>query len=256
MKMSRGLACHFLKLLNFVWGLPKWAIFVGKKHISRLEKIRKSDFAPSEKYSSYATALAWPASQTAHKLKLDFLFVKRWVHLYITHTQRTTRFDFFILTLNIAWQSNCTYACRCCLCPTLSSMLILVYFGCTLVFLCLYAVATGHSTGQIVTKQHIVSNTDLLYSDQSKIRTPHSKFQHHTHAACTCNSTAKGWPEILGSAVANTQTSLWCVIQSGVRVCTCVYTDCLGLTATAVHAQYVEHISTDMELYELSDTYR
>ena len=49
MKMSRGLlfylflffvcfvclfvcffACHFLKPLKFVWGLPKWTIFLGK----------------------------------------------------------------------------------------------------------------------------------------------------------------------------------------------------------------------------------
>ena len=62
-KISRGpfffffffffFACHFFKPLKFVWGLPKWAVFTGKKHISRWEKIRKSDFSPSEKYSSY-----------------------------------------------------------------------------------------------------------------------------------------------------------------------------------------------------------
>ena len=40
--------CHFLKPLKFVWGLPKWTIFTGKKHISCQEKIGKSDFAPQE----------------------------------------------------------------------------------------------------------------------------------------------------------------------------------------------------------------
>ena len=56
--MSRGFfffAFNFLKPLNSVWGVPKWKISSGKKHISRREKIRKSDFAPSEKYSCYAT---------------------------------------------------------------------------------------------------------------------------------------------------------------------------------------------------------
>ena len=50
-------ACHFLKPQEFVWGVPKskWKISTEKKHISRREKIGKSDFAPSEKYSSYAT---------------------------------------------------------------------------------------------------------------------------------------------------------------------------------------------------------
>ena len=53
MKMIRGLffACHFLKPLKLVSGLPKWTIFTGKKHISCREKIRKSDFV---KHSSYA----------------------------------------------------------------------------------------------------------------------------------------------------------------------------------------------------------
>ena len=50
-------ACHFLKPLKFVWGLPKWTIFTKKKHISRREKFGKSDFAPLEKHFSYATAL-------------------------------------------------------------------------------------------------------------------------------------------------------------------------------------------------------
>ena len=34
--------------MKFVWGL----FFTGKKHISRHEKIGKSDFTPSEKYLS------------------------------------------------------------------------------------------------------------------------------------------------------------------------------------------------------------
>ena len=50
-------ACHFLKPLKFVWGLPKWTIFTRKKHISRRQKFRKSDSAPLEKHFSYATAL-------------------------------------------------------------------------------------------------------------------------------------------------------------------------------------------------------
>ena len=45
-------AGHFLKPLQFVWGLPKWTIFTGKNHISHWEKIRKTYFAPSKKYSS------------------------------------------------------------------------------------------------------------------------------------------------------------------------------------------------------------
>ena len=54
------LACYYLKplnfkLLNFVWGLPNWTILIGKNHILRREKIGKTDFVPSEKYSSYAT---------------------------------------------------------------------------------------------------------------------------------------------------------------------------------------------------------
>ena len=53
-------ACHFLKPLKFVWGLPKWTIFNRKNHISRWEKIGKIDFVPSEKYSSYYTVSnAW-----------------------------------------------------------------------------------------------------------------------------------------------------------------------------------------------------
>ena len=46
---------HFLKPLKFAWSVPKWKISTGKKHILRREKIGKSDFAPSEKYSFYAS---------------------------------------------------------------------------------------------------------------------------------------------------------------------------------------------------------
>ena len=61
MKSSRGhfflfffFSFHFLKSLKFVLGLPKWKFLLGKS-ISRREKIVKSDFALSEKYSSYTT---------------------------------------------------------------------------------------------------------------------------------------------------------------------------------------------------------
>ena len=37
-------------------GLPKWTIFTWKIHISPREKIGKTDFATSEKYSSHASA--------------------------------------------------------------------------------------------------------------------------------------------------------------------------------------------------------
>ena len=70
MKMSRGLffffALHFLKPLKFVWGVPKWKISTGKKHIScrekhisRREKIGKSDFAPPPKKNIPLTPLVW-----------------------------------------------------------------------------------------------------------------------------------------------------------------------------------------------------
>ena len=53
-------AFHFLKPQKFVWGVPKWKTSTGKKHISRRERIWTSDFAPSEKYSSYATGAEPP----------------------------------------------------------------------------------------------------------------------------------------------------------------------------------------------------
>ena len=40
--------------LKFVLSLPKWDFFTGKKHFTTGKKFRKTDFAPSEKYSSYA----------------------------------------------------------------------------------------------------------------------------------------------------------------------------------------------------------
>ena len=59
-------AFHFLKQLKFVLGLSKGNFLPEKTktktktktfHDSGRKKIRKSDFAPSEKYSSYATAV-------------------------------------------------------------------------------------------------------------------------------------------------------------------------------------------------------
>ena len=48
---------HFSKRLKIVLGLPKWEFSTGKSISRREKKIRKNDFAPSEKYSSYASAL-------------------------------------------------------------------------------------------------------------------------------------------------------------------------------------------------------
>ena len=48
-------ALHFLKPLKFVWGVPKWKIFYREKAYFPPGKIGKSDFAASEKYSSYAS---------------------------------------------------------------------------------------------------------------------------------------------------------------------------------------------------------
>ena len=65
MKMSRG-PFFFFSFYLFIFfclllfatnelGLPKWTIFTWKNHISRREKIGKTDFAPPQKkYSSYA----------------------------------------------------------------------------------------------------------------------------------------------------------------------------------------------------------
>ena len=49
------MAFQFSKPLKFVLGLPKWEFSNGKKHFIPGNKIRKTDFAPSEKYSSYAS---------------------------------------------------------------------------------------------------------------------------------------------------------------------------------------------------------
>ena len=62
-KMRRGLffffffAFHFSKPQKFVLGLPKGEFSTGKGHFTPRRKIRKNDFAPSEKYSSNASAL-------------------------------------------------------------------------------------------------------------------------------------------------------------------------------------------------------
>ena len=50
-------AFHFSKRLKFVFGLLKWEFFTGKKVFHAEKKIRKNDFAPSEKYSCYAPGL-------------------------------------------------------------------------------------------------------------------------------------------------------------------------------------------------------
>ena len=39
-------ACHFLRPLKFVLGLPKWTSFTWKSHISHRKNIGKGDFAP------------------------------------------------------------------------------------------------------------------------------------------------------------------------------------------------------------------
>ena len=49
--LRRGL---FFFLMKFVLSLPKCEFSTGKKHSTPGKKIRKNDFAPSEKYSSYA----------------------------------------------------------------------------------------------------------------------------------------------------------------------------------------------------------
>ena len=46
--------------LKFVLGLPKWEFCSGKKHFTPGNQIRKNDFAPSEKYSSYASVCIPP----------------------------------------------------------------------------------------------------------------------------------------------------------------------------------------------------
>ena len=48
------LAFHFLKPLKFVWVYKNGQFLPGKIIVHAGKKIRKSDFAPSEKYPSYA----------------------------------------------------------------------------------------------------------------------------------------------------------------------------------------------------------
>ena len=43
-------AFHFSKRRKFVLGLPKWNFSTGKKAFHAGKKIRKNDFAPSEKF--------------------------------------------------------------------------------------------------------------------------------------------------------------------------------------------------------------
>ena len=64
--MRRGPSFFFffffllLKAMKFVLGLPKWEFSTGKLSISHREKHQENDFAPSEKYSSYARP--WPST--------------------------------------------------------------------------------------------------------------------------------------------------------------------------------------------------
>ena len=50
-------AFHFSKRLKFVLGVPKWKFSTGKKAFHAGKKIKKNDFAPSEKFSCYAPEL-------------------------------------------------------------------------------------------------------------------------------------------------------------------------------------------------------
>ena len=51
---------HFSKPLKFVLGLPKWEFSTGERHFTPgKKKKRKNDFAPSEKYFSYASGLGF-----------------------------------------------------------------------------------------------------------------------------------------------------------------------------------------------------
>ena len=45
---------HFSKRLKFVLGLPKWGFSTEKIAFHARKKIRKNNFAPSEKYACYA----------------------------------------------------------------------------------------------------------------------------------------------------------------------------------------------------------
>ena len=56
--MSRGFfffICHFSETAEIYLGSNKLEICTGKKSILHREKIEKRDFAPPEKYSSYAS---------------------------------------------------------------------------------------------------------------------------------------------------------------------------------------------------------
>ena len=70
LKMTIGLffffACHFLKPLKFIWGLPEWAIFTRKRHISRQEKLGKVTLSPLENIPLTLLSL--------HHKRLFFLF--------------------------------------------------------------------------------------------------------------------------------------------------------------------------------------
>ena len=66
-------AFHFLKRREFILGLPEWEFATGKKSISCREKIRKNDFAPSEKYACYAPDSFALARLTPQALLLSYI---------------------------------------------------------------------------------------------------------------------------------------------------------------------------------------
>ena len=53
--MRRGLFFPLFKPVKFILGLPKWEFSTGKKHF-KPGKNQENDFAPSEKYFSFAPA--------------------------------------------------------------------------------------------------------------------------------------------------------------------------------------------------------
>ena len=113
-KMSRGpffFAFHFSKWQKLVLGVPKWKFSTGKKGFHGGKKIRKNDFAPSEKISCYAPVFyasfysinqeAWANLSThqnnAHILftvtkicrmrKLQPMYMSKWWHCMNIYTR-------------------------------------------------------------------------------------------------------------------------------------------------------------------------
>ena len=81
-------AFHFSKPLKFVLGLPKWEFSTRKKHFTPGKKIRKNDFAPSEKYSSYAPTVFLVTSYQGRGFKTPKIFYNKghmMLHLVATY---------------------------------------------------------------------------------------------------------------------------------------------------------------------------